>query len=56
MLRLFLPILFLILLAAKAHACDDYTAAATVFERFYAQLIGLDRQGNICRKQRLPTG
>ncbi len=56
MLRLLFPILCLVLLAAKAHACDDYTAAATVFERFYAQLIGLDRQGNICRKQRLPTG
>jgi hypothetical protein len=56
MRRLFSPILCLVLLAPKAEACDDYTAAATVFERFYAQLIGLDRQGNICRRERLPAG
>ncbi len=55
MLRLFSPILFLVLLAAKAGA-SDYTAAATVWESFYAQVVGVDRQGNIALKQTLPTG
>ncbi len=34
----------------------SYTAVATLCEKFYAQVIGLDSQGNITLKETLPAG